>query len=67
MGPVQGRFSITVPDPDHSTDEMRFILFGMSVWQRLLVVSHVDYGEEIRIIGARTATRRERRQYEEDV
>jgi uncharacterized DUF497 family protein len=39
----------------------------MSVWQRLLVVSPADFGDEIRIIGARVATRRERRQYEEDV
>jgi len=61
------RFSITVADPDHSTDEMRFVLIGISVWQRLLVVAHADYGDEIRIIGARMATRRERRQYEEDV
>ena len=67
MTAFEDTLSITVPDPDHSTNEMRFILIGMSVWQRLLVVSHVDYGEEIRIIGARIATRRERRQYEENV
>jgi uncharacterized DUF497 family protein len=59
--------SLTIPDPDHSGAEERFILIGMSVWHRLLVVSHADYGDEIRIIGARVATRRERRQYEEDV
>jgi uncharacterized protein len=57
---------VTIPDPDHSVAEMRFILIGMSVWQRLLVVSHADYGDEIRIIGARAATRRERTRYEEE-
>ena len=67
MTAFEDALSITVADPDHSTDEMRFILMGMSVWQRLLVVNHADYGDEIRIIGARVATRRERRQYEEDV
>jgi uncharacterized DUF497 family protein len=67
MTAFEDALSITVSDPDHSTGEMRFILIGMSVWHRLLVVSHVDNGDEIRIIGARVAARRERRQYEEDV
>jgi hypothetical protein len=67
MTAFEDTVSVTVADPDHSTEEMRFILIGVSVWQRLLVVSHADYGDEIRIIGARVASRRERRQYEEDV
>jgi uncharacterized DUF497 family protein len=37
----------------------------MSVWQRLLVVSHIEFDNEVRIIGARAATRRERKVYEE--
>jgi hypothetical protein len=67
MTAFEDALSITVADPDHSKDEMRFVLVGMSIWQRLLIVSHADCGDEIRIIGARVATRRERRQYEEDV
>ena len=54
-------------DPDHSEDEDRFILLGMSVAPRLLVVVHA-YREEgglIRIISARKATARERRAYAE--
>ena len=54
-------------DPDHSDDEDRFILMGMSDRFRILVVCHcyrVD-DTEIRIISARKATRKERQQYEE--
>jgi uncharacterized DUF497 family protein len=57
--------SITVPDRDHSSEESRFVLIGMSIWQRLLVVAHAERGGEIRIISARLATRRERNAYEE--
>jgi uncharacterized protein len=32
--------SITIPDPDHETDEERFIIIGMSIKQSLLVVVH---------------------------
>ncbi|TAN52384.1 MAG: BrnT family toxin [Methylococcaceae bacterium] len=57
-------FSITVPDPDHSVGESRFLLLGMSNRNRLLVVCHTDRGEIIRIISARPVTRRERETYE---
>jgi uncharacterized protein len=58
--------SLTVPDPDHSETEDRFVLLGLSVRQRLLVVVHVErVADEIRIISARPATRPERHQYEE--
>ncbi len=66
MTAFEDALSITVVDPDHSTGDMRFVLVGMSVWQRLLVVSHADFSDEIRIINARVTTRRERRPYEED-
>ena len=60
--------SITVPDPDHSGVEERFLLLGRSERGRLLVVSHIERpADEIRLISARPATRPERRQYEEDV
>jgi len=52
-------------DPDHSDDEDRFILLGMSVPLRLLVISHCYRESEqlIRIISARKADPSERRQY----
>jgi hypothetical protein len=57
--------SITVPDPDHSATEERFLLVGLSALGRLLVVAHAERGDEIRIISARSATRPERDNYEE--
>ena len=52
-------------DPDHSQDEDRFVLLGFSAKLRILVVAHAyRKGEkEVRIISARKATRKERRQY----
>ncbi len=59
-------FGRLIPDPDHSEDEERFILLGMSLVSRLLVVCHCVRSEEsIRIISARKANRRERTVYEE--
>jgi uncharacterized DUF497 family protein len=52
------------PDPVHSADELRFITFGYSAHDRLLVVAHAERGETVRIISARLATARERRRYE---
>lgn len=58
--------SLTIPDPLHSgPSEERFITIGSSYLGRLLVVVHGDEGESIRIISARRATRRERKDYEE--
>ena len=57
--------SLTIPDPDHSDDEERFVLLGESYVGRLLVVVHTERGERIRIISARLATRTERVNYEE--
>ena len=54
----------TVPDPRHSIGESRFVTMGQSSANRLVVVAHVDRGEQVRIISARIATRRERRGYE---
>ena len=58
--------SVTIPDPDHSDDEQRFLLLGLSTRGRLLVVAHVERGDSIRLISARRADRRERRTYEEE-
>ena len=52
--------SLTIADPDHSTDEERLILLGESFEGRLLVVVHTERNEKMRIISARIATRNER-------
>jgi uncharacterized DUF497 family protein len=57
--------SITIPDPDHSAEEERLVIIGISSKQSLLVVVHTVRGERIRLISARSATKREKRQYEE--
>ncbi len=55
-----------IPDPDHSNEEDRFILLGLSVHLRILIVSHCYRGEGkiIRIISARKANKSEKKQYE---
>ena len=52
-------------DPRHSGDEERFVLLGFSEQQRLLAVMFAEREEAIRIISARRATPRERRDYEQ--
>ena len=52
-------------DPDHSKSEDRFLLLGMSMRLRILVVCHCykENDEIIRIISARKATKKEEQQY----
>ena len=57
--------AITFADPDHSIEEERYLTFGNSRFDRLLVVCHAEYGDRVRIISARLMTRQERRIYEE--
>ena len=57
--------SLTGYDPGHSDGEDRYITMGESADGRLLIVSHTDRGGAIRIISAREATRRERKDYED--
>jgi len=59
--------SVTIPDPDHSAEEDRFIIVGQSYRRRLLIVSFAERGDRIRIISARGLTPRERRAYEEEI
>jgi uncharacterized DUF497 family protein len=54
----------TFPDPDHSAQEHRELTIGYSAVGQLLVVAHTQRGRTIRIINARMATRRERRDHE---
>ena len=58
-------YSSCVPDPDHSLDEARFLLFGMTLKGAYLVVSFTERADSIRIISARTMTRQERNAYEQ--
>ncbi len=57
---------VTIADPDHSEGEFRYISIGRFSAARLLVVAYTERGEHIRIISARQATPRERRQHETD-
>ncbi len=59
---VNGRI---IHDPDHSEDEDRFILIGMSTIHHILTVCHCYWSQEtvIRIISARKATKNEQNQY----
>ena len=58
--------SNTFPDPDHSMEEPRFIILGLSEQGRIVVVAHTDDGEIVRITSARQATQGERKSFEED-
>lgn len=55
-----------IDDPDHSEDEERFVLLGLSSSLRLLLVCHCYWSEDevIRIISARKATRVEAKHYQ---
>ena len=54
-----------IDDPEHSADEQRFILMGLSARLRILVVVHTHREQEelIRVISARKASRKERTIY----
>jgi len=54
-------------DEDHSVEEQREVIIGHSVKGRLLVVCFTAKAESVRIFSARKATRRERKEYEENI
>ena len=60
------RLAITFDDPDHSVAEQRYLTFGMSKTEKLLIVSHTERQGSIRIISARLMTKQERLIYEEE-
>ena len=62
----EDKLSLTIFDPLHSESEDRFVLIGISIVNRLLVVVHTERGEKIRIISARMATLKEKKQYEKN-
>lgn len=55
----------TGTDPDNSISEECYVTFGVSEKGQLVVVSHTEKGETIRIISARKASKGERELYEE--
>lgn len=60
------QFARLIADPDHSLEEDRFIILGMSIHSKLLVVCHcIRTDDVIRIISARKADKQERRIYED--
>ena len=60
------RLALLMQDPDHSADEQRYVVLGMSNRQRLLVVAFAERPPRTRVISARRARRREWRRYEEE-
>lgn len=58
-------YSSCVHDPDHSSDEDRYLLFGVSSKGSFLVVSYTERSDTIRIISARRMTGQERKAYEQ--
>ena len=59
--------SLTIPEPAHSQAEKRFVILGESHSGKLLVVVHTARADNLRIISARRASRRERKNYEEGI
>ena len=59
-------FSLLMSDPDHSVEEERYVLLGMSSKGSLLVVAFVERPPRTRLISARRASRMERERYEEE-
>lgn len=57
---------LLMPDPDHSLNEERYLVLGMSNQQRLLVVAFAERPPRTRLISARRATPREWRRYEKE-
>jgi uncharacterized DUF497 family protein len=55
------------PDEEHSVDELREIIIGHSARRQLILVNFTSIDDRVRIFSARKATRRERKDYEENV
>ena len=60
----QDILSLTYPDMDHSIDEERYLIIGLSSFGNVLVISHTFRNDNIRVISARKATTKERLFYE---
>lgn len=62
-------FAILFDDPEHSTDEERFLIIGLASIRGVCIVSHCyrENDDIIRIISARKATKTEQRVYQENL
>ncbi|HYA14129.1 MAG TPA: BrnT family toxin [Syntrophales bacterium] len=58
-------FLLTFPDVENSGTEERYVNIGLSLRDRVLVLTHTERQGKIRIISCRKATARERTHYEE--
>ena len=58
--------TLTFADPDHSVGEARWLMFGLSSKGRALTVIYTERRGKVRLASARTATKHERKIYEED-
>jgi len=58
--------AVTIEDPD-SEGEQRFISIGLDVLGRIMVVAYTYRGEDIRVISARKATKKEVKSYEKRI
>ena len=56
--------AVTYFDPDHSSEEDRYLTFGATTKGDFVVVVHTERGDTTRLITARRMTSRERNQYE---
>lgn len=63
----EDEYAILFDDPDHSEEEDRFLIIGMTDRKGICIVSHCYHGEDekIRIISARKATKTEQNVYNE--
>jgi uncharacterized DUF497 family protein len=61
--------ALLIQDPDHSDDEDRFLLLGLSARLRILVVCHClrESGDVIRLVSARRANKAERDEYQKRI
>jgi uncharacterized DUF497 family protein len=64
VGALEDELALTISDPNSESEE-RFITVGTEPLGRIIVVVYTWRGESVRLISAREATPRERRQYEE--
>jgi len=54
------------PDDEHSLHEFREIIIGHSAGHQIILVNFTGIKDRVRIFSARKATRRERKDYEEN-
>jgi uncharacterized DUF497 family protein len=64
LGVFSDEYAITIEDDESDPQEQRFVTLGVGIKGRVLVVVYCYRGENLRIISARTAGRRERENYE---